>query len=134
MDKHCENALKVATFLEQHPDIETVIYPFLPSYPQFELAKKQMRHGGGLVAAIIKGGKERGARFLNALTLHSLTANLGDTRSIATHPASTTHSKLSSEQRMEVGIADGLIRFSVGLEHIEDILTDIETALINSRL
>lgn len=133
MDRHCDNALLLAKFLEQHPDIEQVTYPHLPSYPQYDLAIKQMSQGGGLVGCEIKGGVERGKRFLNALQLHSLTANLGDTRSIATHPASTTHSKLKSEEQLEVGITPGFIRFSVGLEHSNDIIADVEQALNNSQ-
>jgi O-succinylhomoserine sulfhydrylase len=134
MDRHCDNALALATYLESHPEIEQVRYPFLPSFEQYELAKRQMNKGGGLVSCIIKGGVERGRKFLNSLELHSLTANLGDTRSIATHPASTTHSKLSSAQQEEVGIIPGLLRFSVGLEHIDDIIADVEQALTKSKL
>ena len=133
MDRHCSNAGKLAEFLAAHPDVERVIYPHDKSHPQYELAKKQMRQGGGLVACVVKGGAERGARFLNALKMHSLTANLGDTRSIATHPASTTHSKLSKEEQEAVGISQGLLRFSVGLEHIDDIIEDIEQALKASK-
>ncbi len=133
MEKHCENALALAKHLENHPEIEKVIYPHLPSHPQYELAKKQMLHGGGLVGCELKGGKERGARFLNALKMHSLTANLGDTRSIATHSASTTHSKVSTEDQLKVGITPGFLRFSVGLEHIDDIIKDIDNAIIASK-
>lgn len=133
MDRHCSNAGKLAEFLTPHPDVERVIYPHDKSHPQYELAKKQMSQGGGLVACVVKGGAERGARFLNALKMHSLTANLGDTRSIATHPASTTHSKLSKEEQELVGISQGLLRFSVGLEHIDDIIEDIEQALKASK-
>ncbi len=133
MDRHCDNALALATYLESHPEIEKVRYPFLPSFEQYELAKRQMKKGGGLVSCTLRGGVERGRKFLNALELHSLTANLGDTRSIATHPASTTHSKLTSEQQEEVGITPGLLRFSVGLEHIDDIISDIDQALTKSK-
>ena len=129
MDRHCKNALKVAEFLQSHPDIETVVYPFLPSFGQYELARRQMKQGGGLVTCTLKGGAERGRKFLDALKLHSLTANLGDTRSIATHPASTTHGKLTPEQQLKAGITPGLVRFSAGLEHIDDIIDDIEQAL-----
>jgi O-succinylhomoserine sulfhydrylase len=131
LDRHCENAHKLALYLENHPDVEKVVYPFLPSHPQYELAKKQMRYGGALVTFIIKGGAERGKSFLNSLQMLSLTANLGDTRTIATHPASTTHSKLSDADRAAVGILPGLIRISVGLEHIDDIIADITQALKN---
>jgi O-succinylhomoserine sulfhydrylase len=129
MDKHCQNALMLAQHLEKHPEVEWVKYPFLDSHPQHDLARKQMRLGGGMVTFEIKGGLERGRRFLNALQMCSLTANLGDTRSIATHPASTTHSKLSEVEREAVGITPGLIRISVGLEHIDDIVGDIENAI-----
>jgi O-succinylhomoserine sulfhydrylase len=129
MDRHCNNALAVARFLEQSDKVTHVIYPHLESYPQFDLAKKQMSQGGGLVGCEIKGGLENGRTFLNKLKLHSLTANLGDSRSIATHPASTTHAKLSEKEQLEVDITPGFIRFSVGLEHIEDIIADIHQAL-----
>ena len=128
MERHCENALKLAEFLEKHSQVERVIYPFLPSHPQYELAKKQMRLGGPMVSFIIKGGHDKGIDFLNNLKMISFTSNLGDTRSIATHPASTTHSKLSAEEKKAVGIEEGLIRVSVGLEHINDIIQDIEQA------
>ncbi len=133
MDRHCSNAVKVYEFLKSHPEVVGVTYPHGDDHPQFELAKKQMKLGGGLVGCEIKGGKERGARFLNALKIHSLTANLGDARSIATHPASTTHSKLSEEQQLAVGITPGFIRFSVGLEHWEDLIEDIGQALEKSK-
>ncbi|UTW61782.1 aminotransferase class I/II-fold pyridoxal phosphate-dependent enzyme [bacterium SCSIO 12741] len=133
MERHSSNALQLATFLESVEDIEQVNYPYLPSYPYFNLAQKQMDAGGGLVGCVLRGGKARGARFLNALKIHSLTANLGDVRSIATHPASTTHSKLSEEAQQAVGITPGFIRFSVGLEHIDDLIEDVEQALKHSR-
>lgn len=129
MDRHSENALKLATWLEQHEQVESVKYPFLPSHPRHEVAKKQMKAGGGIVTFIVKGGVEKGKQFLNKLQFLSMTANLGDTRSIATHPASTTHSKLTEDERQEVGILPGLIRISVGLEHIDDIIGDIKQAL-----
>lgn len=133
MDRHCSNALSLAKYLEEHPDIEKVVYPHLPSFEQYELAKKQMKQGGGLVSCVVKGGLDRGRKFLNALELHSITANLGDTRSIATHPASTTHSKVAPEVKLSLGITPGMLRFSVGLEHIDDIISDIEQALNNSK-
>ncbi len=133
MDRHCSNAEKLYQFLETQEDVLQVIYPHAPQHPQYKLAKKQMKQGGGLVGCELKGGKERGARFLNALQMHSLTANLGDTRSIATHPASTTHSKLSEQEQLEVGITQGFIRFSLGLEHIDDIIYDIKQALDASK-
>lgn len=132
MEKHCENALALARHLENHSEILEVRYPFLPSHPNYEVAKKQMRLGGGMVSFELKGGIDRGRNFLNSLKMISFSANLGDTRSIATHPASTTHSKLSPEEKAAVGITDGLIRVSVGLEHIKDIIADIEQAIDES--
>ena len=129
VDRHCENALKLSEFLEKHDKVNFVKYPFLKSHPQYEVAKKQMKLGGNIVAFEIKGGIETGRRFLNNIKLASLSANLGDTRTIVTHPASTTHSKLSKEDRLEVGISDGLVRVSVGLEHIDDIINDLDQAL-----
>ncbi len=134
MERHCENAFTVANFLERHGEVSLVKYPFLESHPQHALAKKQMNLGGGIVSFEIKGGIEQGRRFLNALKMLSLSANLGDTRSIATHPASTTHSKLTDEERAEVNITPGLVRISVGLEHVDDIINDVDQALINSKL
>ena len=129
MDRHCENALSLAKWLETHPKVSNVKYPFLESHPQYEIAKKQMRQGGGIVTFEIEGDIESGVKFLNSLKMLSLTANLGDSRSIASHPASTTHLRVPSEERLKVGITDGLIRISVGLEHIDDIIEDIENAL-----
>ncbi len=129
MDRHCQNALDLATWLEHQPNIKYVKYPHLPTHPQYALAKKQMRLGGGIVTFELEGGLAHGRAFLDKLKMLSHTANLGDTRSIATHPASTTHAKLTSEERLAVGITDGLIRISTGLEHIEDIKADIGQAL-----
>lgn len=129
VDKHCENALKVAEFLEKQDSVKLVKYPFLKSHPQYEIAKKQMKLGGNIVAFEIKGGIEKGREFLNKIKLLSLSANLGDTRTIVTHPASTTHGKLSLEDRLETGITDGLVRVSVGLEHVDDIINDLKQAL-----
>lgn len=130
VDRHCENALKVAEFLESHSNVNFVKHPFLKSHPQYEVAKKQMKQGGSIVAFEVKGGVEAGRKFLNAIKMCSLSANLGDTRTIVTHPASTTHSKLSEEDRLEVGISDGLVRVSVGLENVEDIIEDLKQALV----
>jgi O-succinylhomoserine sulfhydrylase len=129
MGKHADNALKLAQRLEGNPKLNSVKYPFLPSHPQYEIAKKQMSNGGGIVTFELKGGIESGRKFLNALEMLSMTNNLGDSRSIASHPASTTHSKLSVDEKKAVGITDGLVRISVGLEHIDDIIADIEQAL-----
>lgn len=133
MDRHCSNALALAEALEGHPEIADVKYPFLPSHPQYALAKKQMRAGGGIVTFEVKGGKERAYRFLDALRMILYTSNLGDARTIATHPASTTHSKLSEEERLHLGIRPGSVRLSVGLEDKEDIIGDILQALEESK-
>jgi O-succinylhomoserine sulfhydrylase len=130
MERHCQNALQIARWLEDHPQVKKVTYPYLPSHPQYALAKRQMKAGGGIVSFELKGGLEAGRQFLNALRLFSLSANLGDVRSIATHPASTTHSKLTVEQRLQVGITDGLVRLSIGLEHVDDIRKDLHEALL----
>ncbi len=129
MERHAANALSIATRLQDHPKLASVRYPFLPSHPKVEIAKKQMRNGGGLFCFELSGGLESGRKFLDSLRLMSVTANLGDTRSIASHPASTTHAKLTEEERQAVGITPGLIRISVGLEYADDILNDILQAL-----
>jgi O-succinylhomoserine sulfhydrylase len=129
MERHAANAMKIAEAIKDHSKISWVKYPFLPSHPQHEIAKKQMRDGGGIVCFELKGGIESGRKFLDNLQMLSLTANLGDTRSIASHPASTTHAKLTEEERRAVNITPGLIRISVGLEHADDILNDILQAL-----
>ncbi|MFQ3577253.1 MAG: PLP-dependent transferase, partial [Cytophagales bacterium] len=129
MDRHCENALKLANYLEYNSEIEFVKYPFLDSNPQKSIAQKQMKLGGALVSFVVKGGVERGRKFLNSVKMMSHTANLGDTRTIVTHPASTTHSKLAEQERQSVGIVPGLIRISVGLENIQDIIQDVQQAL-----
>ena len=129
MDRHAENALKLAKGLQGHAKVSSVKYPFLETHPQYKIAKKQMSNGGGLVTFEVKGGVDAGRKFMNALKMISMTSNLGDSRSIASHPASTTHSKLTEQERNEVGITPGLIRISVGLEHADDILNDILQAL-----
>lgn len=133
MERHCQNALTLAQHLEKHPDVSKVKYPFLPSHPQHELAKKQMKLGGGIVTFELKGGLDQGRRFLNSLKMISHTPNLGDTRTIAIHPASTTHSKLTDDERAAVGIMPGLIRIAVGLEDVNDIIGDINQAIEASR-
>jgi O-succinylhomoserine sulfhydrylase len=133
MEKHSENAMKLAQHFQGHKDLEGLKYPFLPSHPQYATAKKQMKLGGGVLTFQLKGGIERGKRFLNALQMASLTANLGDTRTICTHPASTTHAKLTDEERAATGITPGLVRVSVGLEAFADIAADIEQAIDQSR-
>ena len=129
VDRHCDNALKLAEYLEASDKVNWVKYPFLKSHPKYEIAKKQMKAGGCVVAFEVKGGLEAGREFFDSIKLLSLSANLGDSRTIVTHPASTTHSKLSVEERAAVGISDGTVRISVGLEHIDDIIADIAQAL-----
>jgi O-succinylhomoserine sulfhydrylase len=129
MERHAANALYIAQKLENHAKINWLKYPFLNSHPSYNVAIKQMNNGGGIVCFELKGGIESGRKFLDGLKMLSLTANLGDTRSIASHPASTTHAKLSEEERLATNITGGLIRISVGLEHKDDILNDILTAL-----
>jgi len=129
MERHAASALQIAKALSGHSKLSSVKYPFLETHPQYAIAKKQMSNGGGIVTFELKGGIESGRNFLNSLQMISMTNNLGDSRTIASHPASTTHSKLSLEERAAVGISDGLIRISVGLENAEDILNDILQAL-----
>jgi len=129
MDRHADSALKLARALQGHPALSGVKYPFLPTHPQYEIAQRQMRNGGGIVTFELKEGLAAGRKFLNNLKMLSMTNNLGDSRSIASHPASTTHSKLTETERLAVGITPGLIRISVGLEHPEYILNDILQAL-----
>jgi O-succinylhomoserine sulfhydrylase len=129
MDRHSENALYIAEALEKHPALEFVKYPFLPSHPQYAIAKKQMKAGGGIITFCVKGGYEAATLFMDKLAFIKISPNLGDARTIATHSASSTHCKLSEEERLSVGILPGLIRVSIGLENKEDILKDIEQAL-----
>ncbi len=134
MERHCQNALTLAHHLEKHSGVLKVKYPFLASHPQQALAKKQMRHGGGIVTFEHAGGIEGGRKFLNSLKMISHTANLGDTRTIATHSASTTHSKLTDGERAAVGITPGLIRISAGLEDVNDVIRDIDQAMAASKI
>jgi O-succinylhomoserine sulfhydrylase len=133
MDRHSENALRFAQHFEDRPDVELALYPFLPSHPQYGLARKQMKAGGGIVVLVLRGGLERARRFIDGLELLSHSPNLGDTRTIVTHPTSTTHSKLTEEERQRVGITPGLVRFSIGLEDVADVIADVERALERSR-
>ncbi len=128
-DRHCENALKLAEFLETHPKVKWVKYPFLKSHPQYEIAIRQMKLGGTIVAFEVEGGVAGGKNFFDNIKICSLSANLGDTRTIVTHPASTTHAKVEAEVKAAVGITDGMVRCSLGLEHIDDIIADIKQAL-----
>lgn len=136
MERHCASALAIARHFDGHPELERVRYPFLDSHPQCALARRQMSAGGGIVVLVLRGGEagplESARRFLDALQLLSHSPNLGDTRTIVTHPASTTHSKLTEDERQHVAIVPGLVRISVGLEHVGDIIADIEQALASS--
>jgi len=129
VDRQCRTAAAIASYLENHPKVERVIYPGLPSHPQYELACRQMKLGGSIVSFDVAGGKEACFRFLDALSLVDISNNLGDAKSLVTHPATTTHSRLKPEERQELGITDGLVRFSAGLESEADLLADIERAL-----
>ncbi|MEM6320268.1 MAG: aminotransferase class V-fold PLP-dependent enzyme [Bacteroidota bacterium] len=129
MDRHCSNAKKVARFFDEFDEVNRVLYPHLPAHPQYRLARKQMKLGGGIVTFEVKGGYHRAKAFINEIKMISLSSNLGDARSIVTHPASTTHSKLTEAEQLSVGLTPGLIRLSVGLEHIEDIIGDLKQAL-----
>ena len=132
MDRHAASAFELAKQLQGHAKISAVKYPFLDTHPQYVIAKKQMSNGGGIVTFELKGGIESGRKFLNALQMISMTNNLGDSRTIASHPASTTHSKLTEQERQAVGITPGLIGISAGLENVDDILADIFQALDKS--
>ena len=129
MERHCKNALALAQSLEQHPDVATVKYPFLPSHPQYELAKRQMSAGGAIVTIELEGGFERVQAFMEALEIPTLSSNLGDSRTIVTNPNTTTHAKLKPDEKKALGITPGLIRISVGLEAIEDLIEDFAQAL-----
>jgi O-succinylhomoserine sulfhydrylase len=129
VDRQCRTAMAIARYLETHPKIKRVIYPGLPSHPQYELARRQMKQGGSLVCFDVAGEKEGCFRFLDALRLVDISNNLGDSKSLVTHPATTTHSRLKPEVRGELGIGDALVRFSAGLEAEADLLDDIERAL-----
>lgn len=129
MRAHCDNALKLARWLESHPCIERVYYPGLPSHPQYELANLQQKGAGGIVSFVVRGGREAAWKLIDNTRLISITANLGDVKTTITHPATTTHGRLSEEERKQAGISEGLVRISVGLETIEDIIADLERGL-----
>ncbi|MDN5872902.1 MAG: O-succinylhomoserine sulfhydrylase [Sinobacteraceae bacterium] len=129
MKAHCEGAQRLAEWLENHPAVEYVYYPGLPSHPQHALAKRQQKGFGGLVSFDVKGGRERAWQVINGCRLLSITSNLGDTRSTITHPASTTHARISEEARQRAGVGEGLLRVSVGLENLDDIIADLRHGL-----
>ena len=129
VDRHCENALQIAARLEQHPSINWVRYPFLKSHPQFELAKKQMRGAGGMLSFELEGGFTAAVKFMGRLQFCTLAPTLGDVDTLIVHPASMSHMDIPKVEREAVGISDGLIRVSVGIENVKDILKDIEQAI-----
>jgi O-succinylhomoserine sulfhydrylase len=129
MERHCSNALKVAKFLESHPKIERVVYPGLPSFPQYKLAKKQMKAGGNMIAFEVKGGKKAAFKLMNGLEIIDISNNLGDAKSLITHPATTTHSNIDAKERAAIGIGEGLMRLSVGIEDADDLVNDLKQAL-----
>lgn len=129
MEKHCENAMKIAKFLEKHPAVEKVVYPGLENFPQYDLAKKQMRLPGAMISFEIEGGIEDGRKVMNSVELCALAVSLGDAETLIQHPASMTHSPYTEEERKMSGISDGLIRLSVGLETADDIIDDLDQAL-----
>ena len=129
MERHCANAKKVVEFLNKHPKIEKVYYPGLETHPSYEIAKKQMKDFGAMISFELKGGFEAGKTLLNNLKLCSLAVSLGDTETLIQHPASMTHSPYTKEEREAAGITDGLVRLSVGLENVEDIIADLEQGL-----
>jgi O-acetylhomoserine (thiol)-lyase len=130
MERHSENALKVAQFLESHPSVTWALYPGLPSHPSHEVARRYFEHGyGAIVGFGIKGGLEAGKRFVSSVKLFSLLANVGDAKSLVIHPASTTHSQLTEDEQRATGVTPDFVRLSVGIEHIDDILADLDQAL-----
>jgi len=129
-EKHVSNAQKIAEFLENHPKISKVIYPNLPSHSQYELAKKQMKSGGALIAFEVKNNKEDCFKFLNNLQLIDISNNLGDAKSLITHPATTTHSNIEERERLNLGINNNMLRLSVGLEDVDDLISDISNSLL----
>ena len=133
MQRHCANARAVAEFLSHRRDVKRVLYPGLPSHPQHELATRQMKDAGSIIAFELEGGRDRAFRFLDGLKLIDISNNLGDAKSLITHPATTTHQRLGPEERARMGISDDLMRLSVGLEDVEDIKEDIDRALAAAR-
>jgi cystathionine gamma-lyase len=129
MQRHCENALEVARWLEKNPKIEKVFYPGLPSHPQHALAKRQMAAGGGMVSAIVRGGEKEALRMLERCQIFTLAESLGGVESLIEHPAIMTHASIPAEVRKEIGISDALVRLSVGVEDVEDLIADLEQAL-----
>jgi cystathionine gamma-lyase len=126
MDRHAQNALAIAKWLEGHPQVEKVTYPGLAAHPQHELAKRQMRGFGGMLSFVIRGGLEPARRFLENLEVFACAESLGGVESLIEHPAIMTHASVPKETREQLGIADGLIRVSAGIEHVDDLVADLE--------
>ena len=129
MERHCSNAKKIAEFLEKHPKVKRVLYPTLKSHPQFEVAKKQMLNGGAMLAFEVKGGKKETFAFMNRLKIIDISNNLGDAKSLITHPATTTHSNIPRDEQEKIGITESMCRLSVGLENVEDLIDDLKQSL-----
>ena len=127
--RHCENALEVARFLEKHEKIDFVLYPYLDSHPQYKLAKKQMKNGSSLISFSVKGGQKEAFAFMNKLKVIDISNNLGDSKTLITHPATSTHSNIDSEEQINLGITQSLVRLSIGLEDKRDLIQDIKEAL-----
>ncbi len=129
MQRHCENAMKIATYLEGHPKVAGVYYPYLPSHPDFSLAQRQMSSGGAMISFELKGGMNAGIALMDHVRVSTLAVSLGNVNSLISHPASMTHSSLSAETRQAMGISDGLVRYSIGIENVEDLIDDLDQAL-----
>lgn len=129
MQRHCENAQKIAEFLEKHPKMKRVLYPTLKSHPQHAIAKKQMKNGGAMIAFEVKGGKKETFAFMNRLKLIDISNNLGDSKTLITHPATTTHSSIPRDEQEKIGVTESMCRLSVGLEHVDDLINDLKQAL-----
>ncbi|MFT6106432.1 MAG: O-succinylhomoserine sulfhydrylase [Rickettsiales bacterium] len=132
IERHCQNAQRIAEFLESNSKVKRVIYPGLKSHPQHDLAKKQMKNGGAMIAFEIDGDKSEVFQFMNKLQIIDISNNLGDSKTLITHPATTTHSNMTPEQREEIGISDSMCRFSVGIENVDDLIGDLKNALLDS--
>jgi methionine-gamma-lyase len=129
MQRHCENALAIARYLEGHAKVERVYYPGLESHPDYALAQRQMSSGGGMIAFELKGGLQGGITLMEHLRLSTLAVSLGNIDSLISHPASMTHSTVSRKERLKMGISDGLVRYSIGIENVDDLIEDLNQAL-----
>jgi len=129
MERHCSNAQKIAEFLENHPKMQRVLYPTLKSHPQHDIAQKQMKNGGTMLSLEVKGGKKEAFAFMNKLKIIDISNNLGDSKTLITHPSTTTHSSISREEQEKIGITESMCRLSVGLENVDDLIDDLQQAL-----